>query len=269
MGNKIIRRISLISFFTLSILLFFLFNIYLRQIDTNYKSLKCTTYGDSITAMGGWQETLKKRINFNIVYNRGIGSTTYTKNDLVAYIDKDGNYISRSNIVNKQPEGSIAIDSYLCSWNRIKTIPKDSNIVLVMGGTNDFGDNVEIGDMSKPYNEDTFKGAVTLTVGRIKEYLGKNTIVVLISPLNGRQNLKGKGEAINSLGLATSDYAKAIEEVATELNIPYIDVFNDTMIREWDNSFFLTDGIHPNKLGRMEIERVITKGLREISNKVK
>jgi len=256
--------------FIIGILILFIYcilYIYILPKNTELKGVKVTTYGDSITAQGGWQKILKFRFGFDEVYNRGIGSTTYTKNDLYAYLDADGNYISRSNLVKDQPENTIKIESWLSSHDRIGTIPQDTDVVLIMAGTNDFG-YAEIGELSYPYNEDTFKNSVALTVQRVKEHIGEEKLVILMSQLNSRCNDGSSDEIVNSIGLKDSDYVKAVEEVAAELNVPYIDVYNNTIINTWNRKVFIKDTVHPNKIGQIELARVISQGIEDILKQI-
>lgn len=266
MLNKKSKKILSLLISIIIVGLGIIFFIYLSPINTSFKNTKCVTYGDSITQMGGWQKIINKRIGFKEIYNKGIGSTSYTKNDLYAYLDFEGNYVSRSNVVDTQPNDTQSIESWLYSMERIKTIPYDADIVLLMAGTNDCYQNVEIGNISDEL-PDTFIGAVKLTVNNLKEYLGNDAIIVLISPLSGNEDIWGNNGK-NYAGYSMEDYANSIELVANELDVPFIDIYNDTLIKDWNKSIFIKDEqnakVHPNILGKIEISRVISNGLKKI-----
>ena len=147
------------------------------------------TYGDSITQNGGWQDYITEYFGFARHDNCGIGSSTFIQSDLVWYANPDGTYNSRYGFlgVTEAPEGTTEHEAYLCSEDRIQTqLDPDLDLVLIMGGTNDAGITVSapLGDLSYPYDETTFMGAVASTVVKIQEQC-PHAIIVLASPLSG------------------------------------------------------------------------------------
>ena len=233
--------------------------LYLMPLGNCYDGLNCCVYGDSITEIGStWIGIIEDRLGFDDIYNRGIGSTGYTDTGIIAYVNDVGECLGRSNIDNEQPAGTIAIDGKLSSQERISTIPLDSDIVLVMAGTNDWGSCVPLS---------TFKDAIVQTITEIRNHFNQDVEVVLLSPLSGRES-GTKEEAINSLGLKTSDYASAVEEAASQCSVPYIDIFGDTIIEQWNRDLFISDNVHPNKLGQLEISRVISWSLYMMGDKL-
>ena len=100
------------------------------------------SYGDSITQEEKWQSYVTEYFGFEKHYNRGIGSSTFAQSDQVWYANEDGSYNSRPGFdgVTEAPEGTTEHEGYLCSSDRIDvSIPEDADLVVVFGGTNDFG----------------------------------------------------------------------------------------------------------------------------------
>lgn len=156
-------------------------------VTVTWYGKKWVSYGDSITQMGGWQDYITEYFGFAEHVECGIGSSTFTKSDLVWYANPDGSYNSRYGFlgVTEAPEGTTEHEAYLSSADRINTqVPADADLVLINGGTNDAGVTVgaPLGDLSYPFDETTFKGAVAATVVRMQERC-PNALIVLMSPL--------------------------------------------------------------------------------------
>ena len=239
-------------------------------VIVSWAGKKWASYGDSITELGGWQDYITEYFGFAEHLNCGIGSTTFVQSDLVWYANPDGSYNSRYGFlgVTEAPEGTTEHEAYLASEDRIQTqLPSDLDLVVIMGGTNDAGVTVSapIGDMSYPFDETTFKGAVAATVVRIQRQC-PNAVVVLASPLSGRgpetedkeeQTSNQTEPEYNTLGLTTQDYAQAMREVAEALSIPFIDIFGSTGINSFNRSQYISDIVHPNEEGQRAIARVM------------
>ncbi len=235
------------------------------------------SYGDSITQMGGWQDYITEYFGFAEHFERGLGSCTFVQSDQIWYANPDGSYNSRYGFlgVTEAPEGTTAHEGYMCSTDRITTsIPADADLILVMAGTNDAGITVSapLGDLSYPFDETTFKGAVASTVVKLQERAPK-ALIVLASPLSGRgpetedkkeQTANRTEPEYNHLGLTTQDYADAIREVAEYLSIPYIDVFGSTGINSFNRNQYIGDIVHPNEEGQKAMARVMIGALDDL-----
>lgn len=243
----------------------------------NWSGKTWCSYGDSITQEASWQDYVTEYFGFAKHYNRGIGSSTFAKNDLIWYANPDGSYHSRLGFagVTEAPEGTTEHEGYLCSSDRIDvSVPEDADLILIMGGTNDMGANVPLGDLTTPFDETTFKGAVAATVVKIQEKV-PGAVVVLASPLSGRGPESAEGSGLpdnrdaeefvsNELGLTTEDYRDAMEEVAQAMSIPFIDVYGTTGINQWNRSKYIRDVVHPSERGGMAVARSVIGGLEQI-----
>ena len=146
-----------------------------------------------------------------------------------------------------------------------------------MAGTNDAGPSVSapLGDLSYPFDETTFKGAVASTVIKMQEHC-PGAVIVLASPFSGRgyeeegqtkeEMRQNQTEPVyNNLGLTTLDYARAVEEVAEYLSIPYVDVFESCGVNSFNRYTYLEDLVHPTREGGRAIAEVIIGRLRSIA----
>jgi hypothetical protein len=111
--------------------------LYKECILTNWFDKIMSTIGDSITNFGTWQPYICSALG--MTYNNcGIGGSRVS--------DTDSNRTDA-----------------MCTDNRINAIPLNSDLVVFMGGTNDWANNVPIGD--KTYNNidiTTFVGALNV-----------------------------------------------------------------------------------------------------------
>lgn len=208
-----------------------------NKIDSIFNGKKLTTYGDSITANGGWQSYLKDYFGF-IIENKGIGGTTVADN---------GNG-----------------DSF-CIQNRIDTISSDSDVVIIMGGTNDCGQSIEIGDLTYSDGFDTtkFKGGLATTI-RMVQNRCPNALIFVASLCGGRGNTAGENldtPVYNSKNLTSYDYAKATKDVAEFFNIQYIPIFEECGINCWNRATYIADTVHPNDYGKKQLAKIFIKHL--------
>ena len=112
-------------------------------------------------------------------------------------------------------------------------VPQDSELIFVMGGTNDLGqvmrdlawvavsvvDTAWAADATYynggDFNISSFKGAVASTILKLQIWC-PNARLVFASPLSGRGTTSGVNmtEPVYTNGFTTKDYRDAIEEVA-------------------------------------------------------
>lgn len=208
-----------------------------NKIESIFNGKKLTTYGDSITENGGWQSYLKDYFGF-IVENKGIGGTTVSDN---------GN------------------ENSFCKQNRIDTISSDSDVVIIMGGTNDCGQSIEIGDLTYSDGFDTtkFKGGLATTI-RMVQNRCPNALIFVASLCGGRGNTAGENldtPVYNSKNLTSYDYAKATKDVAEFFNIQYIPIFEECGINCWNRAKYIADTVHPNDYGKKQLAKIFIKHL--------
>ena len=129
----------------------------------------------------------------------------------------------------------------------------DADVVLVFGGTNDFGHgDCPLGEMNDR-SVYTFYGALhTLILSLVRKYTDKQ--IVFLTPIHRineapSANTK-KYEGVSAHPL--SDYVKAIREVCEYYSIPVLDLYKESgmacNVREYCDHF-APDGLHPNDAG--------------------
>ncbi len=141
---------------------------------------------------------------------------------------------------------------------RLYQIPKDSEIIVVFGGTNDFdrGDAPlgKLGD-STIY---TFYGALHSLINRIKLFFPESKII-FATPIHREIEISDKGELV--------DFVNAIKDVCLGYHIPVIDLYNLYNIypsREEDKLKYVPDGLHPNDLGHDLLSDIFIKELEKL-----
>lgn len=209
------------------------------NVGSNLNRKTLITYGDSVTAGGLWQDLVRDNLGLANVLNSGIGGTT---------IANGGE------------------DNYFCSDSRLSTLPTNYNMIFVMGGTNDMGKNIPIGDTvyNGGFDETTFKGAIASLIVKLQNLM-PNTEIIFGTPLSGRGLVVGENATTNrknALDLSTEDYAKAMIEVCHEFSIPCIDVFGETGINQFNRATYIADTVHPNAEGGKRIAKVVSNGLK-------
>lgn len=253
-----------------------------------------------------WGYLVRDYLKMSSGIGRGIGGKTFSwANDYAVFLNSDGSYHSRNDSVKVQdltpeqiPAGTTAHYGNFCSWDRItamfpNTIKDSVDVVFVMGGTNDLIQSKEIGDtvfdstnikdalwqndtiyreFTGDYKLDTFKGGIASTIMKLQKWM-PNAVIVLGTPLSGHTTTAGTNmtsEFTNATtGLKTSDYAKAMKEVAFEFSVPCIDVFGTTGINQLNSNMFIRDGIHPYDIdgsnkGNKALARAVIGGMKGI-----
>ena len=185
--------------------------------------------GDSITQGVGtsspehiYQNVLGRMVGAREVRNYGISATRFAKQ------------------IGGDDCGGAFTDRYL-------GMADDADLVLVFGGTNDYGHgNVPFGGWGDR-TADTFIGAChVLFKGLIQKY--PSARIVIMTPL---QRAGGKNPCANT-GKPLSDYADAIIRVATEYSLPVLDLYRTAGICPdipEQRELFMPDGLHPNDAG--------------------
>lgn len=141
-------------------------------------------------------------------------------------------------------------------------MPNDADLVIVFGGTNDFGiGNAPLGTFESR-DKKTFKGALDYLMSGLKEkYPG--IPIVFMTPLK-RRNMDIPNE-FN--GAVLKDYVDAIKERAAYYSFKVFDLFASDKIpggEEGYKKLITEDGLHPNNEGH----RVLADVVKEYLNKL-
>lgn len=208
------------------------------------KNKRIVFLGDSITEGFGtssedkiYHQIIKQKYGLELACNCGIGGTRIAQRKIPTY------EICR-------------FDLYFAL--RAQVMPRDVDIVVVFGGTNDYGheNGVEMGEVTS--NDDfTFNGALNNLINQLKHDYPKTPIFILTPLHRTNENI-----SINGTGYILKDYAEAIRKAATRHNIYLIDLFNEIQLDPY-NVNLVPDGLHPNDEGHIILAEFLGKKLEE------
>ena len=201
------------------------------------KGTKINFLGDSITEGAGTSShdkmftMLIEREYGAICQNYGIGGTRIARQKTPTEEKWDRDFISR-----------------------VPEMDADADIVVVFGGTNDFGHgDAPIGTMSDrtPY---TFYGALhTLYSGLTEKY--PRSAIAVVTPLHrvGEDNPRGDGSKPED-GALLKTYVEIIREVAEYYSLPILDLYKESGLQPnvpIIRKMYIPDGLHPNDEGHI------------------
>lgn len=205
------------------------------------KNKKVLFLGDSITAGTGVSSPEKcyvsvfERISGTETKNYGIGGTRIAKQSC-------------------KSENEIWDQDFL---SRVDIMEDNADIVVVFGGTNDFGHgDAKVGDM-KSRDEYTFYGALhSLCNKLINKY--PDAEIIFVTPLHR----VSEDDEVNEIGLKhealLSGYVDIIKEVAGYYGLPVLDLFNTSGIQpkvDIIREIYMPDGLHPSDAGAEKIAK--------------
>ena len=171
--------------------------------------------------------------------------------------------ISGTRIAPQHPQE--AGDQYYGS--RVEQMIPDADVVVVFGGTNDFGHgNAALGTIADRTNG-TFYGACHCLLKQLIERY-PNAQIVVMTPLHR----ESENEVVNSeLGIRRcgplSIYVQAIRDVAEFFGMPVVDLFRNCMIQPRIPALkekYMPDGLHPNDAGHVLITRCLLSVLEQL-----
>lgn len=208
------------------------------------KGLKINFLGDSITEGVGasskdtvYHAVLRREAGLSQVRNYGISGTRF----------------AIQNGTEKRPKDDYVDINSFCE--RYEKMDDDADVVVVFGGTNDYGHgDAPLGSFNDR-TPDTFYGACHyLFSGLIRKYLGKP--VVIMTPLHRINELEIPKEKPSGNYGNLKVYTNIIREVAEYYSLPVLDLFAisglQPAIKEIQEKY-IPDGLHPNDNGNAVI----------------
>ncbi len=205
------------------------------------EGIKANFLGDSITNGYGVED--KKDVYWNVL-KRECGLA-----------EARGYGINGTRIAIQHFPTSPSIDQYFLS--RVPDMDEDADLVVVFGGTNDFGHgDAPLGTMSDR-TAYTFYGACHKL---IRELIHRypNAEIVFMTPLHREIEVNGEKNL--------ADFVKAIREVTEYYGVPVVDLYATSGIQpqiEENKNCYCPDGLHPNEAGHLKIYRRL-RGVLEI-----
>ena len=204
------------------------------------KGKKIAFLGDSITEEVGVQnlENLYwKRLERNtgaICYGYGISGTAIAAQKI--YIEDCEKYFS----------------------TRVDKMIPDADVIVVFGGTNDFGHgDAPLGKVTDR-TDYTFCGAFSGLLEKLINRYPDAQIVVLTSLHRDGENFIGPNELNIRREHTLKDYVDSVIEVCGEYSVPVLDLYRTSGIQPAIpvmKERYMPDGLHPNDLGHERIAK--------------
>lgn len=169
-----------------------------------------------------------------------------------------------------QPEG---FKSEKSNWDydflsRAKTM-QEADVIVVFGGTNDFGHGNALLGAMEDRTQDTFYGALHCLYICLIEHFPKAQIIVM-TPLHrtNENNPIGDGGTRKTVVTGTlKEYVNAIKEVAEYYSLPVLNLYAISGIQpaiQVNRELYLPDGIHPSDLGHGIIAERLTSFMKSL-----
>lgn len=146
---------------------------------------------------------------------------------------------------------------------RVHILPRRCDMIVVFGGTNDYGGGVPLGEIGDG-TVYTLAGAMSRLIETLTLMYGKEKIRFVL-PLK-RYNCDKPSE---NGTLPMIDYVNKMREVLNHYEIPYLDLYElgpDAPLDEEKHGYF-ADGLHPTDLGHAFIAKEMVKFIKETENK--
>ena len=224
-----------------------------RKLFHDYSNISVTWYGDSNTFMNEYCQIVNDYFNFN-GFNAGINGSTVSGETIAGMCSLD-------RIIKDTPDDE-------------EYIPKDSQIIFVMGGINDWLADIPLGKTTDGFYEvnsedfleelyipNNFSQGCNLMFYRLKREFPDAYIVVLGTTFASaveHEEFPGENDIYNSQGLSSTDYGRRLCEIAQMWGIRNINM-GDCL--DWNENNICektVDGIHFNKdVGALEVADII------------
>ena len=208
----------------------------------NLKGIKANFLGDSITEGHGVTDT-----EHNIYWQR-LG-------EACGLAEYRGYGISGTRIAPQHKKMDDYVD-VLDFGARVDTMIPDADVVVVFGGTNDFGHgDAAFGTMSDR-TEETFYGAMHVLCQKLYERYPEAQLVFMTPTHRCSEDDKDWNErGIRRVGVL-ADYVNAIRQVTEYYSIPVLDLWKVSGIQPKVpvlKEKYMPDGLHPNDAGHVLI----------------
>lgn len=211
------------------------------------EGIKINFLGDSITEGHGtsspeycFTNIIKKEYKLAEARNYGVGGTRITPQ--------------------KEHSQDEKWDQDFCG--RYSKMDNDADVVVVFGGTNDFGHGYaplgKFGDKAC----DTFYGACNMLYeGLRKKY--PYASIIIITPTHRFNENNPRGDGYKKHGAILKEYVCAIKKTAKEYRFPVLDLFDGEVASELKKEYF-PDGLHPDDNGHRVLARLIADFLENL-----
>ena len=223
------------------------------------EGLRVNFLGDSITeGLGishiskGYVNILKEHYRLKEARNYGWSGTTYAAG---------GHWYEAAE---NTPTYNASLGKDYCSRGHIMG---DADLILVFGGTNDFGAGCAPIGSFEDRTSDTFYGACHVLYQSLIDRYPHSKIVIL-TPLHRACEDNPMGEGARPEPTGTLEfYVDIIRRVAKHYGLPILDLFATTRLNPRNAELFarcLPDGLHPNDEGHQILAQEIGTFLEQL-----
>lgn len=215
----------------------------------NLKGKKVVFLGDSITEGSGvkdlanrYDNRLKEICELSAVYNYGIGGTRIA--------------------CNRRASAKPRYDLYFSA--RAYDMEKDVDLVVVFGGTNDYGHgDAPFGTLADT-TPDSYLGGVRFLMTLLRELYGDTPIVFLAPARRNGDEAIHFGQTQNPHARTLIHYVDGIKDVAKDFDIPVLDLYHDFGIDPnltEHREKYAPDGLHFNDEGHAVLAKLLQEFL--------
>lgn len=145
-------------------------------------------------------------------------------------------------------------------WLDKDTVTTTTDLVTIMGGTNDQGGSVTRGSLlavGSAFDTNTFIGAYQTLIEGLLTRIPKLRIILMTPP---RAWTDTTGTTLRS-GL--KDYGDDVKSIGQFYNLPVIDMYNNMGYNEKNQTTYLTDGLHWTTDGQKRVANLVCGALRQ------
>ena len=193
--------------------------------------------GDSITegcgtsgAENGFPQLLYRQYGLAAAWNHGIGGTRFARQI--------------------QPSENPITDRDFCA--RVSELNEEADVVVVFGGTNDYGHGDAPFGTPLDRTADTFCGACYELFSRLRERFPA-AVILVVTPIHRLRDESHQGDGRQQAPRpALREYVQVIRETARAFGLPVLDLFQANVLNPNDPAVqeaFVPDGLHPNDDG--------------------
>lgn len=151
----------------------------------------------------------------------------------------------------------------LATQSHVDQIPLDTDIVLVVIGTNDStaSSTRPLGDLSSTHDTTTFCGAYQLYLDMVFTRVPTATVVIVTPPFK-----KDEDTTTTPEGKSLEDYREAIRHIAVKYACPIVDLKQSMSVNQVNYGWFSADGTHyaTTTAGAFRMARAISPVLKNI-----
>lgn len=213
--------------------------------EMKLQGLKINFLGDSITEGCGtsgrdacFTERMKQKYGLACSRNYGIGGTRYAHQ--------------------AKPSENPVTDLDFCI--RAQEMDPDADVVVVFGGTNDYGHGDAPFGGSADRTADTFWGACHELYTILQERFPQATILI-VTPIHRTQDESSRGDGREQAPRPPlREYVRVIRETAQMYGLPVLNLFDaDVLNPNYPQvcAQYVPDGLHPNDAGHIILAQEI------------